>query len=367
MTDVAGLVISVVGAWKVCVQVFDIVDSGKKYGMDYELLRVKLEVERIRLLAWGDAVGLNEVEHGRPSQDNRLNREDVRGTVLRILGCIHHVFEHSERLQETYGLRPTMPTILEEPDNDGPPTQSQLILGTIFKRAYDSLRRSAKDRQRTTPLKKKTIWAVHDKKKFQAMVSEIKGFNDNLESLFPDVKSKTAILIRNDIDQSEEVQTLQLLQEATADEHEDISETASVRLEALGATATARSVLSEDARTITEETNAAPQPEGDDEDADAPSDDPETEIDELSREMKAVELYVEKKSEGALTLSLIGPQSYSARVASHVYWDGRRGNDDTRSYWDDREKGFVKTSYASFGRFPDFIPQQDYRGTRTRD
>jgi Prion-inhibition and propagation len=50
MTEVASLVVGVVAAWKSCVQVFDIVDSGRRYGMDYEILRIKLEVERIRLL-----------------------------------------------------------------------------------------------------------------------------------------------------------------------------------------------------------------------------------------------------------------------------------------------------------------------------
>ena len=70
--------------------------------MDYEVLRVKLEVERIRLMVWGEAIGLSDVERGRPSPDARLNQEDVHTLVLRLLGCIQHVdvFEHSERLQD---------------------------------------------------------------------------------------------------------------------------------------------------------------------------------------------------------------------------------------------------------------------------
>lgn len=354
MTDVAGLVIGVVSAWKTCVQVFDIIDSGKKYGMDYELLRVKLEVERIRLLTWGDTVGLSEVEHGRPSPDARLNREDVRGTVLRLLGAIQHIFDHSERLQDSYGLRPTTPSASEQPDDDEEsPTQSQLILGSIFKRAYKTLRRSARDRQRGTPLRKKTIWAVHDKKKFQAMVFEIKGFNDNLESLFPDAKIKALESMRAEIDESEDVDALQSLQEATANQHEDISETASVRLEALGTTGTARSRVSEDVRTVTGETNTAPQADADGADADANGGVVEEELDELSKQMQAVDLYVQKKSEGALTLNLIGPHGYSARVTAYVYWDGRKA-DRSWSYWDDREKGFVKTTHASFSEFFDY-------------
>ena len=83
--DIVGFVIGVVTAWETAVHVFEIIDSGKKYGMDYEVLRVKLEVERIRLMIWGEAVGLSEVERGRPSPDPRLNREQVRSVVLRLL------------------------------------------------------------------------------------------------------------------------------------------------------------------------------------------------------------------------------------------------------------------------------------------
>jgi hypothetical protein len=188
-----------------------------------------------------------------------------------------------------------------------------------------------------------TIWAIHDKKKFQNMVSEIKGFNDNLESLFPDIKRFTAENIRHEIDQSDDVVALQSLQEATTDDHEDISENVSMRLEAIGATAAAKSQVSEDRHTVTGETETTPDSSGVVEEGGAPE-----ELDELSTQMKAVDLYASKKSEGALTLQLLGPQSYSAHVSAHVYWDGRR-SDDNWSYWDDREKGFVKSSHASHG------------------
>ena len=325
--DVTGFKISVVTAWQTCVQVFEIIDSGKNYGMDYEVLRVKLEVERIRLLVWGEAVGLSEVEQGKPMPDARLNREDVRTVVLRLLGCIQHVFEPSERLQDRYGLRPVQPTIV---DTQEPPTQSQMILGPIFKRAYESLRRSAKDRQRTTPLTKKTIWAVHDKTKFQTLIAEIKDFNDSLDALFPDLSSQTAHLIRTDIDQSFEIRDLQILQEATADDHEEISETASMRLETLG---TIDTISQPSAPTVTGE--------DDDEEGDVTEND-----NVLTKEMVALDKYVHKKNEGALTLSIFGPQSFSARVTAEVFWDGAQQRD---AFWNDREMGFVKLSHPSFG------------------
>ena len=326
--DVAGFVISVVTAWETSVQVFEIIDSGKKYGMDYEVLRVKLEVERIRLMVWGEAVGLSEVERGRPSPDARLNREDVHTVVLRLLGCIQHVFEHSERLQGRYGLRPVQPTI---PDAQEPPIQSQFILDPIFKRAYESLRRSARDRQRTTPITRKTIWAVHDKKKFQTLIAEIKDFNDDLVALFPDLSPQTEHLIRTDIDQSVEIRDLQILQEATADDHEEISETASMRLETL----TTSDAISQLALTVTGEDGGE---EGDVTESDN--------VQTTGKEIAALENYVHKKNEGALTLSLLRPQSGSARVTAHVYWDGEKQRDH---FGDDMEMGFVKLLHPSFG------------------
>jgi hypothetical protein len=58
------------------------------------------------------------------------------------------------------------------------------------------------------------------------------------------------------------------------------------------------------------------------------NDEEENRDDVLTKELDALDEYVNKKNEGALTLSTIGPQSYSARVTAHVYWDG-----ETRTKW----------------------------------
>ncbi|KAH8930733.1 hypothetical protein BT69DRAFT_1188125, partial [Atractiella rhizophila] len=188
MTDVAGIVLSVVTAWKTCIEVFDIVQSGRNYGMEYQILRVKLEVERIRLIMWGESLGLADVDSlgsGTSRAAAVLARDDVRETVLRLLGCVQHAFESTHRFEERYGLRlvTTLPPAIQ--DWESPP-QSQGILDGVFKRAYEMLRRSARQRQQVTPLRKKALWAVYDGKKFSSMIAELKGFNDNLQTLVPD-------------------------------------------------------------------------------------------------------------------------------------------------------------------------------------
>lgn len=206
--------------------------------MDFEILRVKLEIERIRLLAWGSAVGL-----GNNHPDYRLDGRGTRHTIVELLGCVEHVFSSSEKLQKRYGLR----------------------------------------------------------------------------------------------------------QEAAADAHGDISETASLRREALGATASAQSVISADAWTLTERNAPKAQPVGIGHESMKTSPaaiDPKEE--ELERQMDAVEKFMTEKENGALTCSLFCPRSYSVRVTSFIHWTGEDSETGT-SFWSDRDKGFVAVPHTSFG------------------
>jgi hypothetical protein len=61
-------------------------------------------------------------------------------------------------------------------------------------------------------------------------------------------------------------------------------------------------------------------------------------------------LYVGKKSTGALTLSIIGPQTWTEHVTAHVYWDQDKRGDSFYRGWDDRDKGFVSLPHAAFGK-----------------
>ncbi|KXN81750.1 Small glutamine-rich tetratricopeptide repeat-containing protein 2 [Leucoagaricus sp. SymC.cos] len=368
--DAAGLAISVVALWQSCVQVFEVINFGRHYGMDYEILSIKLEVERVRLLSWGHAAGLNDVTNA----DTRLGQIEIHGAVIRLLGCIQHVFEDSEQLQNTYGLRLSV-TAPEEGGfeaRDEQPSQSRMILGGVFKRAYENLRRAALERQRNTPVIRKSKWAVHDRSKFMALVAEVRGFNDSLESLFPDVKLRMMEAMRRDIDEAVQVRDLQLLQEATAGEEglEDISERASVRLEALGATVSARTELLSDSSRSTPTDSGEKEADGNERDAERetvkdgeeevprgdkpaenkgePTDAGEQEQDELSKKLRDIELYVQKKSTGALTLSRIGPFGSLAHCSAHVYWDGDESGDDRSNFWVDKDKGFVPMLHACF-------------------
>lgn len=366
MTQVAGVVLGVAALWETCVQVFDVVESGRRYGMDYELLRVKLEVERIRLLNWGEALGLSDIVHGSdigtagPSRvstasrpDVRLRNKDVNSTVMRLLGYIEHLFENSEQMQNAYGLRLATPRAETQDTSTIAGSSSQFVLGAVFRKRYERLKRDARERQRTTTIARRTLWAIHDKKKFQAMVVEIRGINDSLESLFLGSRNKIAELMRVDVEASENVDELQLLQDATIDDYSDISDVATARLKELGAPSTARTVLLSDrinAFTLkdreeeNEEDVQGIELEGDDDNITTTAVDPV--LTEAEKRVNEVEHFFMKKRAGTLSLQVIGPHQYSARVTTHCYW----GDQEPDRWWADRDKGFVATTHAAFGK-----------------
>lgn len=349
MADAAGLALGLVATWNVCVQAFDIVASGKRYGMDYEIARVKLEVERIRLFTWGETVGLADVQSGQAnasiSIDSRLVKEDVRSTVMRLLGCVEHVFSNAKSLRKTYGLKeePFSPTQLEAlqlSPSASTTEASHPILGSIFKRAYTGLRAAARENQQSASLKRKTTWSISDKGKFLALIAEIRGFNDSLERLFPDIMKRSSGKILSEIEVSDEIRPLQLLQQAAAGEHEEISETASVRLESLGASAT----TGRDKESKVEEIDDG-DPDWVDDESEGTADPEKT---PLEKELGKVDKFVIKKSVGSLSCTIHTGSEWAARCWAYVEWEGY---DNKRGFsaFDDRGKGTVTMPHLALG------------------
>ncbi|TRM59820.1 prion-inhibition and propagation-domain-containing protein [Schizophyllum amplum] len=247
--EVAGFVfgaVSVITLWQTCVQAFDIVTSGQRYGVDSEIAHIKLEVERVRLLMWGQAVGLADGQRlttgtssaaSSPSSsrplDPRLNTREVGDAVTRILGCIQLLFKDTGALQRRYGLQREYEASSLLPNFLTRSPSSTNVLDSIFIRAYASLQKSSKNNQAGLSLRRRARWAIVDKNRFDILISEIRGFNDSLGALFPEVLSDTKIKLREEIEASDEVGSLRLLQQASATDYAELSDTASHRLTSL--------------------------------------------------------------------------------------------------------------------------------------
>jgi hypothetical protein len=184
-----------------------------------------------------------------------------------------------------------------------------LLLAAIFAKPYANLRGSSRNRQLNTHIGRRTLWAIHDARRFQALVAEIRGFNDSLETLFPGSKSKVAEEMRLDVERSDDVLELQLLQGAIAGE---LSDCASARLEVL--VASAHSIRSHLLTSETDDATIGPEEQqdnvsvrsNDDTGGSTTARQIEPPLTEMQRQIELVERFRKKKQTGALTLSLSG-------------------------------------------------------------
>jgi hypothetical protein len=156
-----------------------------------------------------------------------------------------------------------------------------------------------------------------------------------LVSLFPDVTVRTANTLRRDVEDGEEIRPLQLLEQA---EQGEISDTASVRLVNLRATAAAS--LRDEAESVASEGPArrVTMPQVPEALSISPleSDDP----------VEAINSFVRAKNHGAISAKVNGNMGSARRTAS-VTWEGE--STEPHFSWNEKYKGFVEILHPAHG------------------
>lgn len=328
--EFAGLAFGILSTWKTCVQVFDIVVQSREYAKDFETCRIKLEVERIRLMAWGDAIGLN----GTP--DERLQGHCLQ-VVLQVLGGIQHIFENSDALRNKYGLI----------EQSSPELQGKLPLW--LRKASAGFKKASTQRQRASTVRLKTLWVIHDRTKFLKMVTDVRDFNDSLRDLFPDLGIRDAL--RREL-QARNVTDLSLL--SSAADQRDVSDVASEVLEAKTETVASEFGSARSETTIVARRQASSHlltldTIGDDEEASA----------NVEERFKTLDEFMDKLNAGALCVNLMGPYHYSPKTRAIASWTGHSSEGDT--YNVAKRKGFVRAQHEALKGYhkPKYIPGKD--------
>ncbi|KAJ0161137.1 hypothetical protein CTA2_6706, partial [Colletotrichum tanaceti] len=234
-------VLGLVGLYSTCIEMLDALSSAARYGIGRELLQTKIEVERVRLMIWGDSVGLANIdlfagkkdptEDDLAAVDEGLQRRALRDAVAGLLTCFTRTFEDVEDLQKRYGLVPQGDQEDSSVDMATQPAREPLT--STFRKTYERFQhRAAASQRRATPLTK-AKWAIADEKKFRALIGELRAINDSLTSLLPAVRDRTRVRVRAEIMRATDVGQLQSLVDASDDAADIVAETASLRIEML--------------------------------------------------------------------------------------------------------------------------------------
>ena len=209
----AGL-LSLGSLFSTCIECFDYFQAAKSFARGYGILLVKLDVEKTRLLAWGNGIGISD-----PINDLNPPQLGEKDQVARsCLENIRYLLQDAENLRSKYKLQETL---VRGTDRS---------IETVSR--YSRFRSMIKKKPSQPGPVNKVIWAISDSKKFDTLVSDLKGFVDSLKDILPPDRARDLRdQIRSDINLIP-IENLSLVEGACADVHQDLSDVASVRIEA---------------------------------------------------------------------------------------------------------------------------------------
>lgn len=194
-------IVSLVGIFKECVDLFSLISATNSLGSDFEILNAKLDVEKTLLLQWAQRVKLLQQGY-----DERLNQQRTATAVSATLSALRSLLSKTEDLQRKYGLRLDREL---EPSPGGAistvgkgirsalvgttttivgPEITPIISGPRMKQFlsdFDAFSRRVKTTQKQASLKKRLLWVVRDRESFSLWIQQISDFVGRLNAVIP--------------------------------------------------------------------------------------------------------------------------------------------------------------------------------------
>lgn len=205
--EAAGVAVGVAGlagAFTTCVECFEYIQLGRRFGEDYGKCVLKLDAAKVRMSRWGASMGLGA--DSRTQQPVSASEEEFQ-LAESLLEQIRDTFKDAERLSERFKkhaiMQKTKPDDLVVYD-----AESDLDPG--YRRLHLTMRQLAIKRQHGTNVLKKMTWALYEKKKFDTMIADVTGFVSKLVELFPTTQDNQRALCRAEVSAIEDDRDLVL-------------------------------------------------------------------------------------------------------------------------------------------------------------
>lgn len=184
-----------------CVDTFEYIQLGRRFGQDYERCQLKLDVAKTRLGRWGEAVGVNRDERFASAAQT----DEVVGAAMGILGDIQACFKAAEEKSKRYAKRADAQERMVCDDNNVSP---------VFQRLHNRCAEIARRRQKSIGILKKSAWALYDKKSLDNIIDQILSWVDELEKLFPKEMTTDQKFVQVELEQVNDEPSLKTLKDA---------------------------------------------------------------------------------------------------------------------------------------------------------
>jgi hypothetical protein len=204
MTEPFGIVAGAVGiaaAFTACVDCFEYIQLGRRFGRDYQTDLLSLNCIRLRLTRWGQAVNIIEdPKLGRPdATSNEI--QTVKDSLLQILV----LFADAEKISKKYRLNSKTGDDLSVLSTDE--------LDPVLMSLNNKMKALAIKRQKGSSILKTTSWALYHRSELKELISNITSLINNIEMLFPAPQVQFA-LVKQETAEIHDKQALELVEKA---------------------------------------------------------------------------------------------------------------------------------------------------------
>lgn len=230
--EAAGLAIGAIGLAglvSACTECFELVQRGRYFGRDFEMLETQFANQRIRLVAWGETFRLDEMDGdgGRLIQDDDVVR-CLKSTLLQLVKLLRD----GDALQRKYGLRTEDQSVIAPSTSTNPWAITRHTISSTVGQGLAQLGRKINLTKKEATLGTKVRWAIGDKEKFGTLVGTIRIFIDDLENLTAGLglQERHRQMVQMEVDSIRDIQTLESTEEAHMGRLDPISDAASLQL-----------------------------------------------------------------------------------------------------------------------------------------
>ena len=210
--------------FETCLRGFELFEQGMDFGRSYTVLLTRLDAQKLLFLIWGEAVGLTLANGSKARalmEDTKIAR-----LIQRHLDCIRMIFEDADQLSRKYGATKRRPRGFRDILSRNSLTSSNPHL---------PLRRYVRWFQKQSSFKLKAEWAIQDQTKFKTMLDDLSTLLQQLReitSAIADIKQQRDRFVEK-VDSCDEIEDLEIIEEALSEEHPALSGAASERRMAL--------------------------------------------------------------------------------------------------------------------------------------
>jgi len=204
MAEAVGLTmgsVALASLFTTCVDCFEYVQLGRQFGKSYQRSLLKLDIVKLRLSRWADAVNESQ-QHCNVA----IGSANEAQKVQEILGEIIELFANAEKVSAKYKMRAKPGDLVAYNVNAD--------LEPDLRSMHNKMRELAIKRQKRSSFAQKAAWALYEEKHFNRLIEDVTTLVDGLVELFPATRERLQQLSLEEAQEMEEEPSLGVLEEA---------------------------------------------------------------------------------------------------------------------------------------------------------